>query len=699
MKLKIANCNNIDSAVIEIEEGKLNIKYAINGTGKSSIAKAISLATEKAEEGKLNLADLVPFKHRKAGDNPPQVEGIENIASVKSFNDEYVNEFVFQPDELVKGSFEIFIKNKDYDEGITQIEKLVGDLRAALTKDEEISNLLKDFDELSGNFGKPVKQGLHGSSNLAKAFKSGNIIRNIPPGLEPYASFIQQQNAYKWIKWQHDGREYLDTHNSCPYCVTDITTKKKTIQKITDAYDPKSIDSLNKIVGAFERLNKYFSEDTKSTIDVFIRNTAKYSEDQINFLLAVKTEIDNLSSNLRRVQNLGFGSLKDVDKVVETLAAYKIDINLFPNLKSEETEAKLKVVNEGIDKLLEQAGQLQGTVAKHRGLIQRLVKEYRKEINDFLANAGYRYSVQLVEDSNNSYKLKLLHVDLEEAISTVKNHLSFGERNAIALVLFMFDALKANPSLIVLDDPISSFDKNKKYAIVDMLFRRKHSFKGKTVLMLTHDLDPVVDMLMHHSDRFDPPNVCFLENKHGQLTEIPVAKSDIRNFLEINQENVESSSSALNKLVYHRRFLEVTNSKGLDFDLLSNLLHKREKPTRNVDGVTREMTPLEISDASRLITTVLPDFKYEDLLALLKDNKKMKSLYAATASNYEKIHLYRIIFDDKKQQGVESDVILKFINEAFHVENNYIYQLNPKKYQLIPQFVIDECDRYVAASA
>jgi hypothetical protein len=42
-------------------------------------------------------------------------------------------------------------------------------------------------------------------------------------------------------------------------------------------------------------------------------------------------------------------------------------------------------------------------------------------------------------------------------------------------------------------------------------------------------------------------------------------------------------------------------------------------------------------------------------------------------------------------------VIQKFINEAFHIENNYIYQLNPTKYPVVPQYVIDECDKFVQA--
>lgn len=42
--VEIISCNNVDQGTIEIKEGKLNIKYAINGTGKSTVAKAISAA-------------------------------------------------------------------------------------------------------------------------------------------------------------------------------------------------------------------------------------------------------------------------------------------------------------------------------------------------------------------------------------------------------------------------------------------------------------------------------------------------------------------------------------------------------------------------------------------------------------------------------------------------------------------------------
>ena len=45
MDIVIKNCNNIVNGTIKIVKGCLNVKYGINGTGKSTIAKAIKLVS------------------------------------------------------------------------------------------------------------------------------------------------------------------------------------------------------------------------------------------------------------------------------------------------------------------------------------------------------------------------------------------------------------------------------------------------------------------------------------------------------------------------------------------------------------------------------------------------------------------------------------------------------------------------------
>ena len=106
MNIEIKNCNNIDLAKISLSENKLNIKFAPNGTGKSTLAKAIIHGT--AEDSSL-LSELMPFKLK--GSNPddkkPDIVGAEGIQNVMCFNEDYVSQFVFKEDELLNNSFEL----------------------------------------------------------------------------------------------------------------------------------------------------------------------------------------------------------------------------------------------------------------------------------------------------------------------------------------------------------------------------------------------------------------------------------------------------------------------------------------------------------------------------------------------------------------------------------------------------------------
>ena len=85
MQINVRNCNNIASAQLTIEEEKLNIRFAPNGTGKSTISKAIQFSSSDDHQ---SLAELLPFKLREQ--NPenlaPGVSGIDHIHSIKIFN-------------------------------------------------------------------------------------------------------------------------------------------------------------------------------------------------------------------------------------------------------------------------------------------------------------------------------------------------------------------------------------------------------------------------------------------------------------------------------------------------------------------------------------------------------------------------------------------------------------------------------------
>jgi len=698
MDILVENCNNIDNGTITLKENRLNIKYAINGTGKSTISKAIIASINDQKNGSKELLKLKPFKYIDSEGNNPSVTGIDFIKLVKVFDEEYTNKYIFLPDELVQGSFDIFIRDEEYEKGMAEINELTKIIQEMFAQNKDIDELINDFNELSSSFGKPVKSGIHGSSNISKAFKGGNKVHNVPKEVEDYKEYIQSENNIKWIKWIIDGRVYLDLSDNCPYCVTNISTKKEKIAKISDIYEPRVIEYLNKIVSVFSRLDKYFSDSTKTIVNKFINTVDGYTDEQVRFLLEIKAQIDNMNKKFSDAKYIGFRSLKDVDKVIELLKNQRIDISYYSHLQAPATKEKIDIVNKSIDELLEKASILQGKVNLQKKHIEKVIKENKEEINDFLRNAGFDYSVDIVEDAKKQYSIKLIHKDrIGDTVTDVRDHLSFGERNAFSIVLFMYDALKSKPDLIVLDDPISSFDKNKKYAIIDMLFRKGKSFSGNTVLMLTHDFEPIIDMVYHHRDRFDIPVAYFMENFKGQVREKEVKKENIFTFLAICEANTKRDVNDITKLVYLRRKYEILNERGNAYNLLSNLLHKRDEPIIP-SKMNRKMTREEIEEGTKLVNDESNiDFDYSRMLKSVKDDEYLKRLYKETDYNYEKLHIYRVLCDGRAE-GTGSNVINKFINQAFHIENEYIYQLNPCEFQLVPQYVIDECDKQIGES-
>lgn len=67
----------------------------------------------------------------------------------------------------------------------------------------------------------------------------------------------------------------------------------------------------------------------------------------------------------------------------------------------------------------------------------------------------------------------------------------------------------------------------------------------------------------------------------------------------------------------------------------------------------------------------------------------MVSIYENSTNNFEKLQIYRIINNDNHT----NNVVRKFINEAYHIENDYLFQLNPCEYEIVPEYIIEECNK------
>lgn len=690
MNIEIRNCNNIECGEFTVAKGRLNIKYAVNGTGKSTIAKAFE-AFINNEENKIK--ELMPFKYYNKANSPdPELQNIDTFNSIAVFNEKYIENYIFQPNELIKNSFDIFVKTSNYDVHIKEIEDLLRSVNVAFETHPELDELIDVFGKFIDGFGR-AKNGYSAAGAIAKGIGKGNKISNIPKGLEAYETYLKDKDNIKWLKWQIDGKNYLNMAEQCPYCTAKIEeSRKEIILQVSDEYETKSIEQLNKILEIFELLYPYFEENTCQKIQEIAHNVADITETQKAFLLEVKQQINNLCKQLLRLKHIGFHSLKDSEKIADELSKYKIDLSYYSHLNSKLTVEKVELINSVLDDVLSKAGLLQGAINKQKKHIKDTIENNMIEINDFLFYAGYKYQVLIEYDEVSEYHLVLRHKDYDQNIEAVSNHLSYGEKNAFALVLFMYEVLKNNPDLVILDDPISSFDGNKKFAIMNMLFMGKKCLKDRTVLLLTHEFNTVIDAIKNMAHLFNPgPKAAFLSVKSGELSEEVINKDDIKSFADIAKNSMKSDIDSLNKLVYFRRLEEIRGGNTLSYQIVSNVFHKREKPCyKDPDtGELRDLTDEEIIIGESEIKKEIPEFDYQKELEKTKNLNLLKDIYYRSGSNYEKMQLYRIAFNENH----ENDIIKKFINETFHVENDYIFQVDPRKYDTVPQYIIDECDK------
>ena len=181
--VEIKNCNNILNGNINVEKDKLNIKYGINGTGKTTIAKAIESAnnSEKLQELKSYFSE-----------NPASVTMNPQFEKVLVFNEAFVEQVVFKEDEVIENSFEVFLKTPTYDRKKEQLDQHLKSLHQIMEKDPEIIKLQEVLEEIGGKF-KRSRTGRLNRRGTMKSLLTKQNLYNIPSELDVYIYYWKER--------------------------------------------------------------------------------------------------------------------------------------------------------------------------------------------------------------------------------------------------------------------------------------------------------------------------------------------------------------------------------------------------------------------------------------------------------------------------------------------------------------------------
>lgn len=710
--ISIENCNNIKKCNIGIVENKLNIKYAINGTGKSTIAKAIKLHADGVKMDTLIPFDFIAKKEKVL---KPTVNNMP-FSNVAIFNEDYLKQYVYQKTDLLKNTFEVMINSDKYielketiDKELVDIKKIARD-KPNISKIREITTGLCKLLTVNTD-GTKLSRKQRGAKSLLDEKKSA--LFNVPDELIEFKPFIDDEKSIEWASWKLQGISSFGEKGVCPYCAeTETEVKKKKTEVFKNSFDEVSISYANQIKEYLQSISIYIDERKLENLLKSLNSTSDRKDLEFQ-LVKLRSEADYLSKSLFVLANFdGYSINRDnMNEFAEKFAEMIINENLLDYFNTDLFFEEIRPLNEQIKKMLEMIGKLKGEVGQFQSYLKNQIETRKDDINEFLLSAGFHYSFDIAVDGENSAHA-VLRYQLEGGdlldVSNPDTHLSWGEKNAFALLLFMFDAISKKADLVILDDPISSFDSNKKYAIINRLFKtgdKDNSLYQRTVIMLTHDFEPVIDYVQV-GGKLSGASISahYLENKNGEITELPIQKNvDMMSMVVLMKEiAVDTSISVPIRIGCLRKYIEHTNKDPKlncpSYNLLSSLIHGRSIPSNDSNG-ENPMTDSEIDSANEEIKKYILDFDYATIL-LSFDSKALLDLFETETNNFFKLLIIRAYIerDESARNRMKSfnDSLGKYTDETYHIENDYLYSLDVRKFNIVPQYYIDAVNQFVA---
>ncbi|WP_321992651.1 AAA family ATPase [Marispirochaeta aestuarii] len=693
MEITIKNCNNIREGIISVESNKLNLFYALNGTGKSTIGTSI---LEKTLENDLS------FLKTFGCEDEPDVEISGTLDSVLVFNENFVDTIVFKESEVIQNAYEIFLKTPKYEACKEKVNKRISKMKIQADSSEVM--------DLFTNNGRSLlsKVKLTNDNNLKKigAVKSilnSESVYKLPTELKQFQPFMDKDYRTDWVGWKTQGSDF-DDNNICPFCADNLKETYESEKNLfVTSYTKSNVKNIQEIVDYIEQIGPLMENNKKEKLLKALKEDTDF--ELINMLLSkLCVELRYVVEKIDEIERFNTFRIKsnEISNLENNLRSLRIDNSSLDLLNVESVTEMIEGINVKIEDIIKETQVLKKEIGELKGLIGSSTRKATRDINDFLEMAGIKYRFKIEHDEEDVARSYLVYQSENDdiALENIRRHLSWGERNAFALVLFLHYALTKNPDLIILDDPISSFDSNKKYAIINRLFypnNRKDSLYAKTVLMMTHDFQPVIDFIVNKMPCRDSVDGYHVLNKNGEIVVKKIDDGDVRSLPILLSSNARNNGyNMVHRIVCLRKLIEHTTEKAeedIAYNLLSCLIHGKKKPAFADDSL---ISKEKVVDGEKWISDWIKDFHYNEILSSFFTEEKLIENYWVESNSYYKLQIFRIILTiTNVKSELTDDSLVKFIDEQFHIENDYMFYLDLDKFEVVPGYIIENCDKFL----
>jgi hypothetical protein len=150
-----------------------------------------------------------------------------------------------------------------------------------------------------------------------------------------------------------------------------------------------------------------------------------------------------------------------------------------------------------------------------------------------------------------------------------------------------------------------------------------------------------------------------------------------------------------------RKFIEHQYKNPKDdsdaYNILSSLIHGRAEPTHDTEGIDK-LTSEQVGNGIAFIKEFISDFDYSAILSECTPNALLDR-YSTERSAYIKMLILRTYTeqDAKARERLHNanDVLRKYIDETYHIENDYLYSLDVRRFNIVPDYYIEDANKFV----
>lgn len=663
MRINIRNYKNIEDLNLEIEDNKVNHIFGISGSGKSSIAQALSyqVADDDVKVGKKIEDCIVKVNDKEVDCSNFSIFDLDSSQNLIFNNgqDENIYEILFSD-------------NKD-------LLETIEDCNILLNKFENFKNILLEYknkiDTVISHFDVKLKSNNTAFSGTSKLVKLTNELSSIKSS--KFITTINKKGP-DFITWLKSGKNY-EVDNICPYCEKRISERRDKFITEIIKLTPKNFEIITKD-------NHFLEEVGIKTPNYRYSREVERAKKEIIDLYSFR---DYINSIIELFEDYKTSKL-DINKIQQIKISKKFE-KIFPN--------QIEMINE-INSCLKQ---IKIKLGKIKIASNKIIKTNKNRINKYLSLMGIPYefceSSFDVDKQTASYYLFLK--EDEEKIDRRKG-LSYGERNIISLIFFLLG--NKNKTLLI-DDPASSYDEYRRSLMFKMLYEFKND---RTIILFSHDQVFVKFATIYKNsnkknesktNRFIKENTgCILQYSNYQHKSL-LKEINFNDFNLLCNQVVEfikdKNLSYYRKIINIRILSEIDKNKSSKFKNIYNycsaVLHNIKR-----EDIYKELNELNICEQD-IINSILDNY-HINIETI--PNDYFTDFNISELSNFEKIYYYREvigkysfvyakILDLKDFQKEDIDLLKTEFDNIVHLNDRLFVSLNPYKFDYFSPIIFE----------